>query len=137
MWVYFYPNGWQFPGLDSIDQNQPIPMQIVNNGTMNNGTGTYPYTDLWDFFLVIPAAPDASEFNPTTLGCTLAPTTLTSTASTASTATSSSSSIIGVSLSEGEIALVIIVVIVVALLAAGVIIFGIYYKRTHPRFGQL
>lgn len=67
--VFFYPRGWQFPGIQLSSSSQQIPLRISTSGTFNNGTGNYKFQDTVDLFQVLPAAPDPSYFDPASLGC--------------------------------------------------------------------
>ena len=77
--LYFFPEGWQFPGHPTSIRRSQLPFRIAVSGTY---TGTdltlglptvspVSYSETWDFFLFVPQRPPASSLDPSQYLCEL------------------------------------------------------------------
>jgi len=64
--IYFFPQGWVFPGRLDVTSTDRIPMRITTNGTTSTGL---TYADTWDIYKFLPVAPDPSMLAHELLGC--------------------------------------------------------------------
>jgi hypothetical protein len=68
--VYFYNSLWRLPGRLGIDFNQGegrLPLRVVNRGSFINASFTttpIEYTDIYDFFLILPNIATEDIFSP-------------------------------------------------------------------------
>jgi len=80
MELYFYPQGWQFPGR-TIAATERVLMRIINTGSFKNGTNNVSYEDIIDNFLFYPSLAQfggvttGGVFDPVALNCPLQPNT--------------------------------------------------------------
>eukprot|EP00455_Lapot_gusevi_P005738 TRINITY_DN1244_c0_g1_i5.p1 TRINITY_DN1244_c0_g1~~TRINITY_DN1244_c0_g1_i5.p1 ORF type:complete len:323 (+),score=152.16 TRINITY_DN1244_c0_g1_i5:32-970(+) len=70
--MYFFPQGWEFPGR--TNGSSQLPLRIINTGNYTDANGVVRnYRDTWDFFVFIPAAPPAADMSPASLSCPVSP----------------------------------------------------------------